>query len=106
MEHVIPPFSILAAVSGVCWLAAVVWPGRRGGSLSTINRLLGSGLVLGQLIYVLAGLRLAKAPASVYRALLYAPAFLAWKIWLYLRVWLGGNPRGWVRTTRNLPTSH
>jgi 1,2-diacylglycerol 3-beta-glucosyltransferase len=58
-------------------------------------------VLLGQLIYVLAGLRLAQAPVSVYRALLYAPAFVVWKIWLYGRVWLGGKPRGWVRTARN-----
>jgi hypothetical protein len=48
-----------------------------------------------------AGVRLVKAPAAVYRALFYAPAFVAWKIWLYLRVWLGGSPGEWVRTGRN-----
>lgn len=101
MEHLIPPFSILAAVSGLCLAAAVALPGIRRRPLLTANRLLGSSLLLGQLVYVLSGLWLAKAPRSVYRALLYAPAFVAWKIWLYLRVWLGGNPRTWVRTTRN-----
>jgi cellulose synthase/poly-beta-1,6-N-acetylglucosamine synthase-like glycosyltransferase len=108
MEHIIPPFSILVGTNGLALLAAVLLPSGKG--RASRSRLKGAGVALGtaalagQLIYLFAGLHLARAPRSVYRALVYAPWFMVWKGWLYLRVLLGRDRDGWIRTTRNLET--
>jgi 1,2-diacylglycerol 3-beta-glucosyltransferase len=118
MEHVIPPFSILAAVNSLALTAAVLLPsGKKQGSsivqgerrpsskLKAISVILGVAALTGQVVYIFAGLHLARAPRTVYRALLYAPWFVLWKGWLYLRVLLGRDRDGWIRTTRNLDSA-
>jgi cellulose synthase/poly-beta-1,6-N-acetylglucosamine synthase-like glycosyltransferase len=112
MEQIIPPFSILAGASVLglflalfLGAAAALAAGRLAwqlsGGVTWAGVGLGLGLLLGQAIYTLAGLRLAAAPRRVYLALLAAPAMIAWKIWLYARVLLGLDRQGWVRTKRN-----
>jgi len=44
------------------------------------------------------------APTSAYRALVYAPAYLAWRIWIGLKVWLKRGRVEWVRTKRREET--
>ena len=103
MEHLIPPFSILAGLSAVTFLAAgalFLLPAS-GRTLPLVNLGLALALLLGQLVYTLSGLRLVRAPRTVYVALLRAPFFVVWKIWLYVRVLLGRGDKGWVRTARN-----
>jgi cellulose synthase/poly-beta-1,6-N-acetylglucosamine synthase-like glycosyltransferase len=101
MEHLIPPFSILAGVSALCLIAEmIVWRARKSRQPGFGFWLAGAN-ALGQIFYLLAGLKLARAPRQAYRALLYAPAFVIWKIWLYARVVLGLDKQGWVRTDRN-----
>ncbi|MCU0489981.1 MAG: glycosyltransferase [Chloroflexaceae bacterium] len=94
MEQIIPPFSIVTIASVVCLLAALVLQ-------APLAVWLGVALVVGQVIYVITGLVLARAPGKVYQALLYAPIFVIWKVLLYGRVLAGGSPKGWVRTARN-----
>jgi hypothetical protein len=53
------------------------------------------------MVYILAGLLLSRASKKVYQALLYAPAFIVWKVWLYMRVLAGFDREGWTRTARN-----
>ena len=111
IEQLIPPFSILAGSSVLAFLLALVVPGRRQRSeqpTPIIKRTLqkrsvwmSAFILLGQVVYLVAGLRLAQAPKAVYRALLAAPLFMAWKIWLYMRVLLGLDRKGWIRTSRN-----
>ena len=60
-----------------------------------------SDLAPGQIIYVFGGLSLADAPHTIYKALLFAPALVVWKTALYVRVLLGLDQSGWVRTARN-----
>jgi cellulose synthase/poly-beta-1,6-N-acetylglucosamine synthase-like glycosyltransferase len=96
VEQIIPPFSLVAAASMACLLMAVALQ-----SLAGI--LVAAFLVLGQIIYILAGLLLSGASKKVYQALLYAPAFVVWKVWLYLRVLIGLDRKGWTRTARNDP---
>jgi cellulose synthase/poly-beta-1,6-N-acetylglucosamine synthase-like glycosyltransferase len=102
MEHLIPPTAILAGVSALLWVAEIIlWcitPRKRrrvtpGLMLATFN-------LLGQVAYIFTGLWLARAPRQVYAALLHAPQFVAWKIWLYVRVLLKLDQQGWVRTAR------
>ncbi|MEP7190026.1 MAG: glycosyltransferase family 2 protein [Roseiflexaceae bacterium] len=94
VEQIIPPFSLVTAASVLSLVAAVVLQ-----SMPAV--LLGVFLVLGQAVYILAGLWLSGAPKKVYQALLYAPIFIVWKVWLYLRVLIGLDRKGWTRTARN-----
>jgi cellulose synthase/poly-beta-1,6-N-acetylglucosamine synthase-like glycosyltransferase len=126
MEHIIPPFSILTALSGIGFLvsfllAGVQFLGRRKKSserpserrlsakkvsisnyLPKVNLFIAFFIVFGQLIYLLSGLRLARAPKNVYTSLLYAPGYVVWKTLQYGRVLFGKKEEEWVRTTRNL----
>ncbi|MFZ1399562.1 MAG: glycosyltransferase family 2 protein [Candidatus Promineifilaceae bacterium] len=99
VEQIIPPFSILAGGSLLAWLAAVVVPGNRQQRRRSLG--LSSAILLGQVVYLFAGLKLAEAPTAVYKALLGVPQFIIWKIWLYLQVALGKGAQSWVRTERN-----
>jgi hypothetical protein len=89
-----------AAWTGAAALRAVVGSpaGRRRGRRRLV---LGAALLLTLKVHVLAALRMVGAPASLYRALLRAPALVVWKA----RLWLGavrpGHHVTWVRTTRN-----
>jgi cellulose synthase/poly-beta-1,6-N-acetylglucosamine synthase-like glycosyltransferase len=94
IEQIIPPFSVVAGASVAALLAALLLGGPAAIGLA-------AAILVGQAIYVFSGLALARAPRQVYRALLFAPAFVAWKIWLYVRLLLGIKPGGWVRTARN-----
>jgi len=94
IEQIIPPFSLVAAVSLLLLIGALVLQ-------SALAVLLGAFLLIGQIIYILSGLGLSSAPRKVYQALLYAPVFIAWKVWLYVRVLIGLDRKGWTRTARN-----
>jgi hypothetical protein len=59
-----------------------------------------AGLV-GQGVYLLAGLLLVGAPWRTYVALAYAPLYIAWKVGLYARALISGRGRTWVRTARS-----
>jgi cellulose synthase/poly-beta-1,6-N-acetylglucosamine synthase-like glycosyltransferase len=104
MEHLIPPFSILAGASAIAFVAEVgLWILDR----RKIDRRIKPGLmiattnILGQIVYLIVGLRLVHAPRQVYEALIYAPALVVWKIWLYVRVLIKLDKQGWIRTARD-----
>lgn len=97
MEQLIPPTAVLTALIGACTLA--------GAGLGLVESgwagaWAGLALLAGEAIYLTTGLLLARAPARVWLALLYAPVFVAWKVGLYLRVLAGRDRQGWVRTER------
>jgi cellulose synthase/poly-beta-1,6-N-acetylglucosamine synthase-like glycosyltransferase len=98
VEQLIPPFSVLTGAGSACLLAALALRNRTGIALA-------AAIVVGQTVYVFSGLVLARAPWSLYRALLFTPGFVTWKIWLYLRLLAGVKPQNWIRTTRNETTS-
>jgi 1,2-diacylglycerol 3-beta-glucosyltransferase len=93
LECLVPPQSVIA-LGGIAGVVAAVLRGRR--------RLLALSLLTlaGQAGFVLGGLRLVRAPAAVYRALLMAPVLIATKLALYARLLTGRGPSGWVRTGR------
>lgn len=98
MEHVIPPFSVVMGLSVVywalAWLCATFWG-------ATPLLILATLLLVGQLIYIVAGLVLARTPPRTYLALLYAPIFIFWKIQLMLAMMTRVEKQGWVRTARD-----
>jgi 1,2-diacylglycerol 3-beta-glucosyltransferase len=95
LEVLVPPQSLIA-LGGLAGAALGAARGRR--------QLLALSLLTlgGQAAFVLGGLRLVRAPASVYRALLMAPILIASKLALYARMLSGRGPRGWVRTEREV----
>jgi 1,2-diacylglycerol 3-beta-glucosyltransferase len=93
LECMVPPQSLIAAGSAGSALAGLLLGRRRLFALSLLT-------LVGQLGFVLAGLRLVRAPASVYRALPMAPALVATKLAIYGRLLRGRGPTSWVRTER------
>ena len=96
LDHLVPPLSVLVAATGGVAVAgsAVALLRRRG--------LGGSGWVLVTTLgwHVASGLVLARAPWSVYRSLLGAPAMVWWKVRLWLRMLRRPGAEGWARTAR------
>lgn len=95
LEPLIPPQSVLLAANAAS--AALALRGSRR------VRWAGAANLAGQASYVAGGLALARAPRAAWRALAFAPVLAAWKLGLLSRLWLGGAPREWVRTSRDRP---
>jgi len=93
LECLVPPQSLIAAGSAASAAAGLLLGRRRLLSLSLAT-------LAAQLTFVLAGLRLVRAPAYVYRALLGAPMLIGAKLGLYARLLGGRGPSAWVRTER------
>jgi cellulose synthase/poly-beta-1,6-N-acetylglucosamine synthase-like glycosyltransferase len=88
-----PPVSIVSAAVLGCLIAAVV-----AGSPVAAGLALAAGALLA--FHVFGGLILVRAPAALYRALLFTPLLVVWKLALYARLLLGLGPLRWVRTER------
>lgn len=93
VEGVLPPQAALASLSLSIGMVGAVLRARALIWLAAAN-------AIGQLVYVLGGLLLVRAPANVYRALLAAPLMIGWKIGLYARMALGRAPQSWHRGAR------
>ncbi len=78
--------NLVALAMGATWLhtVAVIW---------------GAALLL-EFFHVLAGLKVARADRDAYLALLNFPRFAVWKAIIYVKTWIAGDDRGWVRTER------
>ncbi len=111
LEHLIPPFSILFGmacllllIDAAFLLAAGIFPGASMPvGLIWTNAGVGLFLVLGQIFYLLSGLKMTQAPVIVYKQLLFAPLFMVRKIGQYAKIMMGRKPNYWVKTTRNQP---
>jgi cellulose synthase/poly-beta-1,6-N-acetylglucosamine synthase-like glycosyltransferase len=109
MEHLIPPFSILAGLVGLSLGASIAVNGLSRAAPSKtkhqtsglINLFIGFGLLVGQVVYLITGLRQVKAPPFIYRNLIYAPVLVVWKLKQYLEALFGKTKLGWIRTKRN-----
>lgn len=95
-ELLTPPLSVLVAGCALTLLAsALLWtlPGALGGL----------ALSMGLLVYIASPLYLLRPPRAVYLALLHAPLFILWKLWVVVA--LRSNKKHtseWVRTSRGL----
>jgi hypothetical protein len=98
LECLVPPQSLIAAGSVGSAVAALLLGSRRLLVMSLAT-------LAAQSTFVLAGLRLVRAPAAVYRALLLAPALVLGKVALYARLLMGRGPTAWVRTEREVPAA-
>lgn len=94
IELLIPPFSVLIALM-LALLGLSLWSG--------ITPLIIAATVglLAQVLYTLRGLALASSRyPNIHRALLFVPAFVLWKLWLYLAVLTRRGRVQWTRTVR------
>jgi cellulose synthase/poly-beta-1,6-N-acetylglucosamine synthase-like glycosyltransferase len=101
IDHVLPPFSVLVAatvattgLAGAVRLVAPAPAARRVWRRA-------AAVCVTQGAYLLSGLAMTKAPASVYRSLLRAPSMVVWKVSLWVRTLSGREQTTWVRTLRN-----
>ncbi len=92
-EQLTPPLSALTALVVAPLLVATALPARAARRLAT-------ALALGEVAYVLAGLRLVGAQPRAYLTLLLAPVYIAWKLGVYVVAALGLGDERWVRTAR------
>jgi cellulose synthase/poly-beta-1,6-N-acetylglucosamine synthase-like glycosyltransferase len=93
-EALVPPFSVLMGLSGLSFALTAVLKLRAAWRLSAL-------VLLGQLGYTLVGLRLAGAGVRAYLALLMAPVYIIWKLWIYAIAAIGlRGESNWVRTER------
>jgi hypothetical protein len=93
LEHLVPPQSLLAAGSLSSGLAGLLFGSKLLFRLSVAT-------LTAQLAFVLGGLRIVRAPAEVYGALVIAPALILRKIALYARLAARRGPTSWVRAER------
>ena len=101
LDQLTPPLSILAATTGGLSVASTmlgVATGWRWGRTGAVLAWLSAGALA---YHVVGGLRLARAPGAVYRALLQAPRLVAWKVGLWLRMLVRPGTVEWRRTERN-----
>ncbi|MDQ2716579.1 MAG: glycosyltransferase family 2 protein [Chloroflexota bacterium] len=95
-ELLVPPLSLLVSFCVLTLLAAIAlrWlPGL----------LVGLALVAGLTCYVGTALYLLRPSRSVYKALLYAPGFMLWKLWVYFVLRKNKKHTSeWVRTSRTV----
>jgi len=98
LECLVPPQSAIAIGNLGSAFAGLLLGSRRLLALALFT-------AAAQAAFVLAGLRLVRAPAYVYRALLSAPALVASKVGLYGRLLSGRGPTAWVRTVREPPAA-
>lgn len=103
MEHIIPPFAIFSAVSVAIFTVAAIYVAVvPNGFVAWVNFYLALFILSVQIFYLLSGLVQTKAPAAVYKNLLYAPFYVIWKMLLVLRIFNKKETQeDWIRTTRN-----
>lgn len=83
------------ALDGLCFLTSFALGAGVPAALAALS--LG-----GQVVYLLAGLTVVRAPLTMYRALGYAPVYIVWKIGLYIRALMSTRTAHWIRTTRTV----
>jgi len=99
LEPVLPSQSLLLAINAGGLVASLLAGTRRVARWAAAS-------LLAQAIYVVGGLAVSRAPASVWRAFGSLPRFLARRMIIVMGA--GGGPAGWERTPReptNVPAS-
>jgi len=92
-EQLVPPLSLLTGLATLTFAVAVALRARAARRLAT-------AIALGQVLYVIIGLRLVDANARTYAALLFSPLYVMWKIGVYIAAATGLGDTRWVRTAR------
>lgn len=94
VEQIVPPLSVLMGITTLFFM--LMAPLRMSGP-----RRLASLVLVGQMAYVVTGLRLVRADVRVYLALLGAPIYMVWKMWIYVLAAIHIRDNLWIRTARS-----
>lgn len=96
-ELLTPPLSFLLCCCILILIASLLV----GSQFELLSSLL---LITGLVCYVGSAFCLVRSPLAVYKALLYAPGFILWKLWVYLVLRRSKKYTSeWVRTSRTIP---
>jgi len=96
IELVMPAYSTLTALTLLTALFEYLVLLSQGmGSVGLM-----SVALLAWMVYPVLGLWIDRAPASMYKALLYGPVYLIWRVWLTILTRMLGGRIQWVRTQR------
>ncbi len=95
-ELLTPPLSVLVAGCVLTLLASLL--------LWTLPGVLGGlGLIVGLLFFIASPLYLLRPPRAVYLALLHAPLFMLWKLWVVVALRRSKKHTSeWIRTSRGI----
>jgi len=93
-EQLVPPLSVLTGVTTLLLALTTVLRARGARGLAL-------AVALGQVGYVVTGLRLARASPRAYLALVMAPVYVLWKVAVYVAAAAGIGDSRWVRTPRD-----
>jgi cellulose synthase/poly-beta-1,6-N-acetylglucosamine synthase-like glycosyltransferase len=95
-----PTLSMLAAATAATTLAAVLLH-------SALALALGAALLLGLLFYVSSAVLFERPPRTLWRALLYMPGFVLWKLWVVVVLSRSKkHTSAWIRTSRPTTLGH
>lgn len=104
-DLLVPPLSVVVAASSLTTaLSAAALLGSRPSRGDRVRAAVAAITSLTLAAHVFIALRLVRAPATVYRALLSAPQLVVWKLRLWGRMLFAANDVSWTRTERNVPT--
>lgn len=93
-ELLTPPLSLLVASCLLVFVLSLLL-------LSPLHIVFGLLLVAGVSYYIATALYLIRAPSAVYKALLHAPGFILWKLWVFFVLSRSSkHTKDWVRTAR------
>jgi cellulose synthase/poly-beta-1,6-N-acetylglucosamine synthase-like glycosyltransferase len=96
LELLTPPLSFMVASCSLTFIVSLLLR-------SPLEIGLGVALLGGLTGYIATALYLLHAPGAVYKALLHAPGFILWKLWVYFVLSRSRKHTGeWVRTARTL----
>ena len=96
-ELLTPPLSIVTCCCLLTFIASLLLWWLPGLLLSLM-------LIGGVMLYVGTGLYLLHPPRAVYMALLHAPGFMIWKLWVYFVLRRSKkHTNEWIRTSRTIP---
>ena len=92
-EQLVPPQTLLLTALAATGGVGLALRSRAAAGAAALG-------ALGQVGYVLGGLRVAGAPPSVIRAVRHGPLLAVRKLGIFVRIALGRGATGWVRTER------
>jgi hypothetical protein len=94
-EVIAPPFSLAVVVCCASLLFSALLR-------SPLNLIVSAVLCIELLVYIGSALYVLRPPRSAYRALFFAPAFMVWKLWVYVVLRRSkSHTSTWVRTSRS-----
>jgi 1,2-diacylglycerol 3-beta-glucosyltransferase len=100
-ELMIPPFAELFALPMLFLTLCLLATGLLGWHWALALVILWTAVLVGEAIYLFAGMWVARMPAAVSLSLLYAPIYIGWKFGIYLWMAVNRSAGGWKRTERH-----